>query len=65
MHGSEDPEVSPSQTNLLFQALRAKSVPSERYVIPGAGHGGAYWVQDEVFQVIERFVDVCLNRKNV
>lgn len=65
MHGSEDPEVSPSQTNLLFQALRAKSVPSERYVIPGAGHGGAYWVQDEVFQVIERFVDAYLNRKNV
>lgn len=65
MHGSEDLEVSPSQTDLLFQALRAQGIPSERYVIPGAGHGGAYWVQDEVLQVIESFIRQYLEKRTV
>ena len=39
-HGSADRVVSPSQTLLVHQALRRAGVPSTRYVVVGAGHGG-------------------------
>ncbi len=52
MHGTNDQIVSPEQTDLLFQALRAAGVDSERYLIPGADHADEYWVQDAVFDVI-------------
>lgn len=57
MHGTEDHLVSPGQTDLLYQALRKNGVEAERYVIPGAAHGGVYWVQDNVLQVIGDFFD--------
>lgn len=57
MHGTADRVVSPGQTDLLYQALKAKGVPAERYEIPGAAHGGVYWVQDKVLQVIGDFFD--------
>jgi fermentation-respiration switch protein FrsA (DUF1100 family) len=38
-HGTDDRIVSPSQTLLLHNALRAVGVNSTRYVIDGAGHG--------------------------
>lgn len=57
IHGTADKVVSPGQTDLLYQALKAKGVPAERYEIPGAAHGGVYWVQDNVLQVIGDFFD--------
>jgi acetyl esterase/lipase len=39
LHGSHDRFVSPSQTLLLHTALRAKDIPSTRYVLRGADHG--------------------------
>lgn len=39
LHGSADQPVSPSQTVMLHNALRAKGVESTRYVIMGANHG--------------------------
>lgn len=57
MHGTADRVVSPSQTDLLYQALKEKGVPAQRYEIPGAAHGGVYWVQDKVLQVIGDFFD--------
>lgn len=57
MHGSADTVVSPGQTDLLYQALKAKGIAAERYVIPGAAHGGIYWVQDNVLEVIGNFFD--------
>lgn len=56
MHGTSDDIVSPAQTDLLFQALRAQGVEAERYVIPDAGHSDDYWLQDEVFDVITDFL---------
>ena len=55
MHGTADTVVSPSQTDLLYQALQQKGIESERYVIPHAQHGGVYWVQDNVIDVITAF----------
>jgi len=40
LHGDNDRLVSPSQTLILHQALRAAGVSSTRYVVHGAGHGG-------------------------
>ena len=57
MHGTADTVVSPGQTDLLYQALKAKGIDAERYLIPGARHGGVYWVQDNVLDVIGSFFD--------
>ncbi|MCF0253086.1 MAG: alpha/beta hydrolase, partial [Duodenibacillus sp.] len=47
-HGGADRLVSPSQTERLHAALAAAGVASERWVVPGAGHGGAAWQQPAV-----------------
>jgi dipeptidyl aminopeptidase/acylaminoacyl peptidase len=39
LHGSEDNLVSPSQTLIVHNALKAKGIDSTRYVLSGAGHG--------------------------
>ncbi len=40
LQGTDDHIVSPSQTVLMLDALRAKGVPSTRYAVIGANHGG-------------------------
>lgn len=60
MHGDADMVVSPSQTDLLHKALRAKGIDSTRCVVPGAAHGGAYWVQPEVLDFIVAFLNAHL-----
>ncbi|MBU2700505.1 fermentation-respiration switch protein FrsA (DUF1100 family) [Sporomusaceae bacterium BoRhaA] len=45
MHGDKDTLVSPSQTEILHQALIAQGIESTRYVVKGAKHGGVYWNQ--------------------
>lgn len=57
MHGTADTVVSPSQTDLLFQALRKNHIPSKRYLVKGAAHGGIYWNQEEVLDIITAFFD--------
>ena len=57
MHGTADGVVSPSQTDILFQALKSKGVEAERYVIPNANHSDDFFVQDEVFEVIVEFLN--------
>ena len=63
LHGSEDQVVSPEQTDLLYQALRKNGVEAKRYLVPGAGHAGEYWVQDEVIQRIISFFDRHLGKR--
>lgn len=57
MHGDADRVVSPSQTDILFQDLKANGVNAERYIVPGAEHGGVYWEQETVQNVIVQFFD--------
>jgi acetyl esterase/lipase len=57
MHGTADTVVSPSQTDLLFQALQQKGIASERYEVPGAPHGGEYWIQEPVLNLITSYFD--------
>jgi acetyl esterase/lipase len=46
MHGTADVVVSPSQTLLLHNALRAAGRNSARYVLHGANHGEAPFLDD-------------------
>ena len=62
MHGDKDTSVSPSQTDKLYQALRAQGIEAERYVVPGAAHGGVYWVQEPVMKVMVDFFDKYLKK---
>lgn len=57
LHGTADTVVSPSQTELLHKALQARGIPSTRYLVKNAQHGGVYWVQPEVLQIIQDFFD--------
>lgn len=57
MHGTADTVVSPSETDLLYQALQNARIPSERYLVENAQHGGVYWVQDKVLDIITNFFD--------
>lgn len=63
MHGSTDTVVSPSQTEILHQALLARGIDSARYVVPGAAHGGVYWVQPEVLDLVVSFFNAHLKNK--
>lgn len=56
MHGTADNIVSPAQTDLLFQALKNHGIEAERYLIPNANHADDYWQQEEVFDVIAKFL---------
>lgn len=47
LHGTADPVVSPSQTLLLHEALRAHGADSTRVVLLGAGHGDLAVLDDE------------------
>ncbi|MER8069290.1 prolyl oligopeptidase family serine peptidase [Streptomyces sp. NPDC094034] len=65
-HGSADRLVSPSQTLLLHNALRAKGVDSTRYVLTGADHGdlafmgaaeaGLPWTTEQAVGIMVRFL---------
>jgi acetyl esterase/lipase len=46
LHGSQDRLISPSQTLMLHNALRAAGAHSTRYVLEGAGHGDLAFLGD-------------------
>jgi acetyl esterase/lipase len=48
LHGSADSLISPSQTLILHQALRAAGVRSTRLVLAGAKHGDMSFIGDPV-----------------
>lgn len=57
MHGDQDQQVSPSQTMLLYQALREKNAEAVHFTLLGAGHGGIHWVQPAIFSIIKVFLE--------
>ena len=56
-HGGKDALISPSQTDILYQALKKHGIEAKRYVVPQAEHAGPYWIQDEVLDIIQAFLD--------
>ncbi|MCM2389769.1 prolyl oligopeptidase family serine peptidase [Streptomyces albipurpureus] len=67
LHGDNDHIISPSQSLILLDALRAKRVEGTRYVVSGADHGdlaflgdpeaGKKWTTQKVMGTITRFLD--------
>lgn len=57
MHGDADKVVSPSQTQILHEALVAKGVDSTRYIVKGADHAGFLWYQPEIMDIVIKFLD--------
>lgn len=62
MHGDADTVVSPSQSDILYQELKKNNIEAERYIVRGAAHGGQYWVQDGVLDIIVEFFDRYLKK---
>jgi acetyl esterase/lipase len=57
LHGTADALVSPSQTLLVHNALLKAGVPSQRYVLKDAGHGGPQFSSPEVIEIMIKFLD--------
>lgn len=55
MHGTADTVVSPSQSDIFYQALRAHGIEATRYLVTGAKHGGNYWIQPEISHILIEF----------
>lgn len=57
MHGDKDSLVSPSQTELLHNALIEAGIESTLYVVECAEHADHYWNQLEIEQIIIEFLN--------
>ena len=57
MHGDKDSLVSPSQTEILFEALLKNGVDADRYIVKNANHADKYWYQPEVINIIIEFLN--------
>lgn len=62
MHGDADVLVSPSQTELLRAELAKHNIEATRYLVKGATHGGPYWIQPEIMNLIIAFYDKHLKK---
>ena len=62
MHGDADVLVSPSQTELLREELAKHNIEAIRYLVKGAAHGGPYWVQPEIMDIVIAFYDKHLKK---
>ena len=70
LHGTKDRLVSPSQTLLLHDGLKAKGLNSTRYLIEGADHGdlaflgnakaGLLWSSRQTMDLIVNFLNATL-----
>lgn len=56
IHGMSDALVSPSQTLLLHTALLKAGVPSTRYALSGANHGGPQFSDPKVIKIMIDFL---------
>ncbi|MGX7198151.1 alpha/beta hydrolase fold domain-containing protein [Enterococcus olivae] len=56
LHGDADTIIPVSQSQLLYQALRARNVLAEFYIFEGAEHADAPFIQEETKQLILEFL---------
>ncbi|OCA96109.1 hypothetical protein ACU21_02675 [Actinobaculum suis] len=52
LHGGKDDLVSVRQSTDMYQACQRAGAAADLRIIPEAGHGDAYWYQDEIIQEI-------------
>jgi len=63
VHGDQDPLVPLNQSELLAAALKKAGVPVQLAVIPGGGHGGPPFLDEERRQWITAFFDRHLKKQ--
>lgn len=56
-HGTNDRRVNYSQSEEMYDALQAKGIDAELYLIDGAPHGGLEFLQDPVSERMGAFFD--------
>lgn len=61
MHGTKDTLVFCQQSVNLYQALKEAHKDVELYFIRHADHGGPVFFKDEVLDVIDEFIQRCLD----
>lgn len=57
LQGDADTQVHYSQAELLYEALEKNGVRNEYYLIHGAEHADAHFVQEEIKEMILKFAD--------
>lgn len=57
MVGDKDTRVSPNQSELMHEGLLAVGANSKLIIVKGAEHGGVHWSQDEISDIIIKFLD--------
>jgi dipeptidyl aminopeptidase/acylaminoacyl peptidase len=62
MHGTKDPTVPFSQSELLVEALKKAGVEVTLVPLEGAGHGGKEFQTADIRRQIEEFFDRHLKR---
>jgi dipeptidyl aminopeptidase/acylaminoacyl peptidase len=57
MHGDADPQMPPEQSKELAEAYQRAGLPVQLVIIPGAGHGGGKFFDDEHIAIMKDFLD--------
>jgi len=57
LQGDADTQVHYSQAELLYEALEKNGVRNAYYLIHGAEHADAHFIQEEIKEIILKFVD--------
>lgn len=55
-HGDQDPLVDIAQSEELYQRLCDADVRAEYYVLQGEGHGSEAFYQEEMLEIVRRFI---------
>ena len=63
MHGTSDKVVSPSESDIFYKALRDKGIEATEYKVKHAEHGGAYWAQPQILDLVVNFFNAHLKVK--
>ena len=57
LHGTDDLIVSPISTMEILDRCKEMGIPSERYSLVGAGHGGWQFQTEKANKIIDEFMD--------
>ena len=63
LHGTDDRTVPCHQSDLLYEALIEKKIPTEYYRLVGEGHATDAFVQPEIMERVAEFLVRALNRR--
>lgn len=60
LHGDTDILVSPEQSKKFYDVLKQQGIDAELYMLEGVGHGADEFYQEEVLEIILKFLEKSL-----